>query len=94
MIAIRQKTPLELLASQQSRGLTQSELILGTGIRQELMPSVLNTLEKHGLADRVPNDENGWFYRLTPAGVRHEEEVQTKRRTSSFPPPRTWPPAR
>lgn len=93
-IAVRNKTALELLAGQQNRGLTQFELVFGTGLREELMPTVLSTLEKRGLASRIPNDENDWFYQITLAGIRHDEEVQKKRRTSSFPPPRTWPPAR
>ena len=86
MIKVKKKTALDLLATQQDRGLTQFEIMLGTGLRQQLMPDVLKTLERHNLADKVPNDENGWCYRITPAGVRHVEEVRTQKRISSFRP--------
>ena len=88
--------PLEILFASQKPWTSQHEIaILSLSVRPPLVPTVLQKLEERKLAVSRADDENGRVYQITPAGTRHLEEVKTKRRTSTFPPPcnNNWPPA-
>ena len=92
MIVVPNSNALELLAERKGWTLP-TEIAMKTTSRPELVPTLLRTLADRGLAETKPHDENGWFYRISPAGDRHLTETRTHRRISSFPPPRiSWLP--
>jgi DNA-binding PadR family transcriptional regulator len=88
--------PLEILSAASKPWTSQHEVtMLSLVVQPALVPTILKKLEERKLAVSRPDDENGRVYQITPAGTRHLEEVKTKRRTSTFPPPcnNNWPPA-